>query len=171
MINNSFNDDIFNFQEDLKIFVAWFMARNEHKWLATQYDITDSLIEVFERLSAKELKKLMEKHNLRILPRGVMSDKARFHRGSIIEISEHLTENIDHLMASAQLCREMGKILVSHSRSQLSGVELEIAADRFAVNKGFGTEVEKILLNEEEGMEKRLRLVYLTSLVISEELT
>lgn len=171
MMKTTFEDNMFNFQEDLKIFLAWFIGRSEHKWLTSQYDLMDSLIEVFERLEASELKKLSEKHNLRILPRGIMADKARFHRGSVIEISEHLTEGIDHLMTSAQICREIGKIIINHSRSQLSGVELEIAADRFAVNKGFANEIETILLNEEEGMEKRLRLVYLTSLVIRQELT
>lgn len=171
MIEKNFTNDLFDFQEELKIFLAWFIARPEHKWLRTEYSLMDSLIEVFERLSVKELGSLMEKQNIRVVPRSESSHFARIHRGRVIEISENLADEYDHLMISSVLCREVGKVLLNKSRSSQSEVELEIAADRFAVSKGFAREVENLLLQESEGMEKRLRLVYLTSLVIREELS
>lgn len=171
MVEKSFTNDLFDFQEELKIFLAWFIARPEHKWLRSEYSLMDSLIEVFERLSIRELNSLMEKQNLRVIPKSESSHFARIHRGRVIEISENLSEDHGHLMMSAVVCREIGKILLNKSRSSQSEVELEIAADRFAVSKGFSNEVESLLLHENEGMEKRLRLVYLTSLVIREELS
>lgn len=162
------NDSVLDFQAELKNFLNWFMVKEEHKWIKSEYGLLDTIIDVFERLTVKELTKLMETKNIRIVP--FYSESFKTHRGHVLAINiEWNSEERNLKTMGAYVCREIGKILYSNPNQTKSKVEEEIAADRFAVSKGYAEEIENLLLDSEEGMEKRLRLVYLTSLVMREE--
>jgi hypothetical protein len=67
----------------------------------------------------------------------------------------------------AILAHELGHLFFEHAKKKLTPLQAQVQADEFACTLGFGEELQEVLLEHEDLIECRVRVSYITSLLIS----
>jgi len=162
-------------REYFEIFTNDFYENDNHRWIVQDRYIKANFDEFFEKLPRKIIKRLVKGPILLFLP-----SSGRFSC-TLTNMNAHIVVVFPELMqllkspatnhALAILSHEVGHIVYEHSKKKIEPTEAQVQADFFACQLGFASEIESFLHDQPESIEKRVRLSYVTSYIISRELT
>lgn len=138
-----------------------------HEWVLQDRYIKANFEEFFSLVPIKVLNKLYGASDIWFIPSsGRLSCAIQPVGCSVIMIFPEFLQmlrSFSSINAKAILAHELGHIFYNHSHRSIDVLEAQVEADKFAIELGFGHELESFLNTLPEGTEKRIRLSYLTS--------
>ncbi len=144
-----------------------FFQNPEHSWIANDRYIKSNFEEFFSLVPLNILRELYGQGDIWFIPSsGKFSCAIQPIRCSIVMVFPEFHKMLRSFSpddACAVLAHELGHIFYKHSDRKLDVLEAQVEADKFAIDLGFGRELESFLNTMPEGLEKRVRLSYLTS--------
>jgi Zn-dependent protease with chaperone function len=156
-----------------KEYVRKFFARPEHSWIVTNRYIKDKFDELFEVLPKNTLKFISKNAEIVFQPSaGKFAAAVTNHNTHVIVVFPELMTLLKSPMnedAIAIILHELGHIILEHGNKKIEPIEAQVEADRFAADLGYASALAEFLENQPESMEKRVRLKYLTPIVIKED--
>jgi hypothetical protein len=153
------------------IFSRDFFANDNHRWVHEDRYIKANFEEFFERLPKKVIRRFVKGPGLLFLP-----SSGKFSC-TLTSVQSHIVIVFPELMkllrssatnhALAILAHELGHIVYNHSSRPMDPLEAQVEADNFACELGFANELESFLMDQPDTLEKRVRLTYITSRIVS----
>ncbi|MCT4641726.1 MAG: M48 family metalloprotease [Bacteriovoracaceae bacterium] len=161
----------FNTKKD---FLYEFFATAQHEWIASDRYLRASFEEFFYKMSLENINKIYKNCDdiWFVTSSGRFSCTFQTSSTPVIIIFPELLKELKSFypdMAHAVLAHEIGHIVNNHHKRSLDLIESQVEADNFAIELGYAKELEKFLLELPESIEKRTRLVYLSSKVFSSD--
>lgn len=128
-------------------------------------------IDFFETVPLKVINKLFSERDIYFVPsNGKYSCSVSSHNEEVIivfpELKQLLSAPFDGY-AKAILAHELGHIFCAHSRMAIDPMEAQVQADAFCIELGYGDQLAEFLEEQSETVEKRVRLSYVTSSLLS----
>ncbi len=164
-------NDSDNYENVLNNFLARFYSEESHNWILNDRYIKANFDDFFEKLSKDHLKIFLKDQRLLFLPSsGKFSCTFQTMNDFIVIVFPELMSLLrssasNH--ASAILAHELGHIIHSHSRKDIDPIKAQVEADAFACELGFADELETFLMDQQDSLEKKIRLTYVTSFIFS----
>ncbi len=152
-------------------FLDEFFDSGHHQWINDNRYIKATFEDFFDMLPQKVIRYFAsDKSLLFLVSSGKYSCALTTFNAHIIvvfpELMQLLRSPANHYAMSI-LAHEMGHLLYEHGKQNIDPLQAQIEADRFACDLGFGHHLESFLEDQPESMEKRVRITYLTSRIIS----
>jgi len=144
-----------------------FFSNPQHKWILEDRYIKANFEEFFSAVPLKVLQKLWGDSDIWfICSSGKYGCAIQPIGCSVILIFPELKKllrSMNSSSAKAILSHELGHIYYEHSKRNIDIIEAQVEADSFAIELGFIEELESFLHDQSEGIEKRVRLSYLSA--------
>ena len=149
-----------------------FFSKPEHHWILESRYIKANFEDLFDKLPAKMLLKLMKEKDIIFVPsNGYFSCALNSYNKSIVMIFPELMSLLKSTAtnhALAVLLHEIGHIILEHTEKNTEPLNAQVEADMFACELGLGEELESFLHEQDETEEKRVRIAYVTSYLMGE---
>lgn len=152
-----------NLREDIKNQV---MADEYHHWIRENKYIASTFEEMIDSMPLWSLEKWSK------LGRIIFLSSSGKYSNALYNVQAHVIIVYPELMrllrstamssSLAILLHEMGHLIHEHAKKGTDPLQAQIEADLFAAQAGYFEEIEQILLEQPESIEKRARLSYLT---------
>lgn len=151
--------------------VSLYLSYPEHFWICDDKYIKSCFEDFLKTIPKKILVQITSENGVRFMPSsGKFGCAIPRAQSSIVLL---FPEVISLLKSTAItnvkgiLAHELGHILLNHGNRNISTLNAQVEADRFACDLGYLEEIENFLLDLPESVEKRVRLSYLTSYMFS----
>jgi hypothetical protein len=164
-------EKVFNRHNQVKktreLFIANFFSDQRHEWIKEDKYLVANLEELFDMIPSRFLQKLIKSY-----PIVLVQSSGRFScaiggmKEHVIVIFPEVVQGLrstNAREAQAIIAHEIGHILNGHFDIHVDPIDAQIQADVFAAELGFLDEIESILLDQPESVEKRVRLSQLTA--------
>lgn len=156
------------------VFIADFYGKPEHQWILKERYIKANFDDFIDSLPLNVMEKLVKKNHTIFVPsNGKYGCAISDNQQNIIIIFPELFRLLQSTAAGeafAILAHELGHVINGHSKRNIDTMEAQIEADTFAAEIGYADDLENFLLSMPESTEKRLRLSYLTTYILQNEL-
>ncbi len=154
-------------------YVQNFFNRPEHNWITQNRYIKDKFVELFEVLPSKVISFFATEADI------IFQSSAGRYAAAVTNQNSHVIVVFPELMvllkspmnddAIAIILHELGHIILEHGKKNIGQIEAQVEADKFAASLGYAASLADFLEAQPESMEKRVRLKYLTPIVLKEE--
>lgn len=153
-----------------KEFLESFLKDANHRWIAEDRQITRVVSMLIDSLS-QEHRNFFSKHPTYFIPCQAHLSCAigRTQNHHLILVFPELMQMLksaSSLHAAAILAHELGHIFYQHTENRIDTLQAQIEADDFALQLGFGEELQEILLDHAYSVDCRVRISKLTSKLI-----
>lgn len=154
-------------EELIELYLAW----PEHYWICENKYIKSTFEEFLGELPKKILLQICKDNGVRfMLSSGKFGCAISRSESSIVLLFPEILSLLKTTAISnvkGMLAHELGHILLAHSKRDITILEAQVEADKFACDLGYLEEIENFLLDLPESIEKRVRLSYITSYMFS----
>ena len=149
----------------------WFFSHHQHAWMGQSRYIKAHFYDFFETVPLKAINKLFSERDIYFVPsNGKYSCSVSSKHEEVIivfpELMQLLCAPYDGY-AKAILSHELGHIYAAHSTRAIDPLEAQVEADAFTIELGYGDQLAEFLEEQVESLEKRVRLSYVTSSLLS----
>lgn len=151
--------------------VQLYLSLPEHQWICDDKYIMGCFDDFLMAMPKKFLIQILDENGVRF-----MSSAGKYgcaiprSKASVVLLFPEIVNLLKSTAISSvkgMLAHELGHILLNHGDRDISILEAQVEADRFACDLGYHEEIENFLLELPESIEKRVRLSYLTSYLFS----
>lgn len=156
-------------------FIDSFFKEKNHQWIQTDRYLKSSFEELFSLIPLSLINDIFIKFDdLIFIEEGdsLSGEYAKMNNLAIVEVSlshKKSLRSFNPSDAHALLIHKLGVLLSAYSKMDEDINNPELFADEFTQKLGFASEVEQIINNEQESIDKRVRMTYLTSRVFTKD--
>ena len=161
-----------SYEEILEIFLTQFYSNEAHSWIIQDRYIRANFDDFFEKLPADVLKKFIGNQKL------IFVLSIGFYINTLDSMSHYVIIVFPELFrllkssatnhALAILAHEIGHIVCGHSRKIIDPIKAQVEADRFACELGYAPELDSFLFDQNDSIEKKIRMTYVTSYMMKD---
>jgi hypothetical protein len=151
-----------------KELMSAFYNSDEHKWIRSDAVLVRSFELFWEMLSEKNINKMAKLSNLSFvcIDHGIGAHLSKGGEGHYILIDKKVMNYlrcVDPSIGIAAICYQIGSILAQARRRKVTSLEWAVEADQFVMDCGLASEMAEIVERTPHGIERNVRLSYLTS--------
>ena len=145
------------------LLIKQFFSSTEHLWIRNDNNLQKSILRFFNRFSAEDLRKLFQNKKFMLLfAQGRMGCAIGIgQKSNIVLVFPELYKLLaaaDPSYGYAILAHEIGHLIHSHSRKNISALDAQFEADAFTCKLGLARELEILLRQEITSEETLLRI-------------
>lgn len=151
-----------------------FIANPAHDWIASDSALKRAFELVFEALPPKAVTKFLHKKEVVFIPSQGMLACAlgAQEKTDIVLIFPDLIkifQSASYLNAVAIILHELGHLYFEHNKKVMDLLEAQVEADYFALECGYGHEIQDVLLDSIQSIDTKVRISRLTAEILTRE--
>jgi hypothetical protein len=159
------------FHQTKENFITSFLIEPDHRWILEDPYIKRAVCNLLDSLSNEHIK-FFTKNKTFLIPCQAHLSCAigKTSNNHLILVFPELIKILKSGSSShgmAVLAHELGHIFHQHTENKIETLTAQIEADKFALDLGFGEELQEILLDHVHSVDCRVRIAKLTSSLIS----
>ena len=159
------------FHTNKEDFVKKFFSEPDHQWILDDYYIKRAIENLLRSMKDEHIN-FFAKNKTYLIPcqANLSCAIGKTNNHHLILVFPELIKLLKSGSSShgmAVLAHEFGHIFHQHTENKIENLVAQIEADQFALDFGFGEELQEILLDHADSIDCRVRIAKLTSTLIS----
>jgi hypothetical protein len=154
-------------------FIKNFLADSNHQWISEDRT-TKRSVEILLQSLKREHIEFFIKHPTFLIPcqahlSCAIGRTSNHHLILVFPELIQILKSASSFHGIAILAHELGHIFHLHTENKIDTLKAQIEADEFALNLGFGEELQEVLLDHTHSIDCRVRIARLTSALVTKK--
>ncbi len=154
-------------------FIKNFFSDANHQWISEDRTTRRS-IEILLHSLKREHIEFFSKHPTFLIPcqahlSCAIGRTSNHHLILVFPELMQILKSASSFHGVAILAHELGHIYYQHTENKIDTLKAQIEADEFALNLGFGEELQEVLLDHTHSIDCRVRIARLTSALVTKK--